>query len=239
MKKQHSIRMKAATNLVLGVLVFSVGALCISPIHENVAAEVQGNEIYRFAENGKGVSLMFNVYMGTEYVYRILEILSENEAKATFFIGGCWADDNVDCLRTIYEQGHEIGNHGYFHKAQETLGLDGNKREIEDCNRFVELAIGISPTLFAPPSGAYNDATLEAVGMLNMKTILWSKDTIDWRDKNAALIYSRATKNVKVGDFILMHPTEKTAEALGDILKYYKKNSLTAVTVSENLQLEG
>ena len=94
-------------------------------------------------------------------------------------------------------------------------------------------------TLFAPPSGAYNKDTILAAGALGMKTILWTKDTIDWRDKNPSLIYTRATKNVQVGDFILMHPMKETADALEDILKYYQKNSLKTVTVSENLQKEG
>ena len=236
----RSLRMNIATNLVLGVLVLSIGSLCLSPITDNVAAEMDGAELYRFAEGEPaGVSLMFNVYWGTEEVYRILDTLEEYDASATFFIGGCWADDNVDCLRDIYAAGHEIGNHGYFHKAHEKLDLVGNQKEIADCNRFIELSIGESPVLFAPPSGAYNSDTLQAAKALGMKTILWSKDTIDWRDKNAAIIYTRATKNVKNGDFILMHPMKQTADALPDILKYYEKNALKAVTVSENLHKEG
>ena len=69
-----------------------------------------------------------------------------------------------------------------------------------------------------------------------MKTILWSRDTIDWRDKDASLIYSRATKNIKGGEFVLMHPMKETADALDDILTYYETCALRAVTVSENLQ---
>ncbi|MBP3434680.1 MAG: polysaccharide deacetylase family protein, partial [Clostridia bacterium] len=159
--------------------------------------------------------------------------------KATFFIGGCWADDNVDCLRAIYEAGHELGNHGYFHKDQDKLDLVNNQKEIAECNKFVELAVGVTPTLFAPPSGAYNANTLEAAKALGMKTILWSRDTIDWRDKNSSLIYTRATKNIKSGEFVLMHPMAATADALEDILKYYKSLSLAAVTVSENLREKG
>ena len=235
-----SIRLKIATNLVLSVLVLSVGALCLAPIEEQETVGAESAEIYRSAgENGVGVSLMFNVYWGTETVYRILDILSAQEAKATFFIGGCWADDNVECLRAIYAAGHEIGNHGYFHKDHDKLNLVNNQKEISDCNRFIELVLGEAPTLFAPPSGAYNDATLEAAKLLNMKTVLWTKDTIDWRDKNAALIYTRATKNIKIGDFVLMHPMEETADALEDILKFYQANGLKAVTVSDNLHKKG
>lgn len=237
---KQSLRLKIASNVILGALVLSVGALCLAPIEKGV--ETQGNEsnLYRFAgENGVGVSLMFNVYWGTDEVYRILETLKTYNAKATFFIGGCWADDNVECLRAIYAGGHEIGNHGYFHKDQAKMNLSQNQKEIAECNRFIELAIGVKPTLFAPPSGAYSDATLTAAAALNMKTILWSKDTIDWRDKDSAIIYTRATKDIKLGDFVLMHPMAETANALGDILKYYESKDLAVVTVTENLQLEG
>lgn len=232
--------MKMATNLVLSVLVFSVGALCLSTPGADLSAEGVKTEVYRSAgEDGAGVSLMFNVYWGTNEVYRILQTLKKYEGKATFFIGGCWGDDNVECLRAIHADGHEIGNHGYFHRDHTKLNLVNNQKEIAECNHFIELAIGVKPILFAPPSGAYANDTLSACNALHMKTILWSKDTIDWRDKDAALIYTRATKNVKNGDFILMHPMQETADALEDILKYYKNNHLKIVTVSQNLQKEG
>ena len=233
-------KLGAVSNFVLGMLVLSVGALCFAPMNSAITTDGDNAELYRSAGNdSNGVSLMFNVYWGTEDVYRILDTLKSHGAKATFFIGGCWADDNVDCLRDIYAAGHEIGNHGYFHKDHDKLSLAQNCKEIEDCNRFIELALGVAPTLFAPPSGAYNNDTLAACKALNMKTILWSRDTIDWRDKNAALIYTRATKNVRGGEFVLMHPMEATADALDDILKYYEKQSLSVITVSENLQIKG
>ena len=228
---------KIAPNVILGVLALSVGILCLSPYGNGISTKGGQSQIYRSAdEEAKGISLMFNVYMNTEDVYKILDILKDFDAKATFFIGGCWADDNVECLRAIFNAGHELGNHGYFHKDHSKLNFAENQKEILTCNRFIELSVGVTPTLFAPPSGAYSNATLSASEMLKMKTILWSKDTIDWRDHDVSKIYSRATKNVKKGDFILMHPTTETAEALDDILSYYNQLGIKAVTVSENLQ---
>ncbi len=238
--KNSSLKLKIASNVVLGVLVLSVGALCISPTSKEVTAVGKEEFLYRRAgDNAIGVSLTFNVYQGTAEVYRILDTLKAYDAKATFFIGGCWADDNVDCLKAIHAQGHEIGNHGYFHKEHSKLDEEQNRKEIDACNQFIQLSLGITPTLFAPPCGAYGDATLSVCEELHMKTVLWSKDTIDWRDKNAAIIYTRATKDISIGDFVLMHPTKATADALGDILKYYEKRSLKTVTVSNNLQHEG
>lgn len=225
------------SNILLGALVLSVGALCVFPADNALETDGENHSVYRSGTpTANAVSLMFNVYWGTEQVYQILDILANHNAKATFFIGGCWADDNVECLKEIKKNGHEIGNHGYFHKDHSKISALQNEREIADCNRLIELAIGQKPTLFAPPSGAYNNATLTACQTLNMKTILWSKDTIDWRDKDAKLIYTRATKNIKAGDFVLMHPMEKTVEALGNILTYYENAGLTLVSVSENLQ---
>lgn len=247
MKKQKADRFSTKAqiahiggDIVVGVLVLSIGALCLAPIQNSIETDGQFTEIYRSApDSSTSVSLMFNVYEGKEQVYQILHVLQAHQAKATFFIGGCWADDNVECLRDISAAGHEIGNHGYFHKNHQTLSLTDNQKEIAACNQFIQLAIGQTPTLFAPPSGAYGDDMLNACQILQMKTILWSKDTIDWRDHDAALIYTRATKNVKGGDFILMHPTDATVAALNDILIYYQTKSLSVVTVSENLQNKG
>lgn len=236
-RKNDGLKIHLISNLTLGLLVFSIGAFCVFSTDDTLKANGQYAEIYRSAQTETdGVSLMFNVYWGTEEVYQILDILEEYDAKATFFIGGCWADDNVQCLRDIYAAGHEIGNHGYFHKDHSKLSLTDNEKEIASCNRFIELAVGETPTLFAPPSGAYCNDTLSACKTLGMKTVLWSRDTIDWRDKDAELIYKRATKDIRGGEFVLMHPMKDTVQALGRILKYYQSQSLSAITVSQNLR---
>lgn len=237
--ERRALPVRAVTNVVLCALLLSVGTLCFAPT-ETTAATDGEQEIYRFGnENKGGVSLMFNVYGGAEEVAEILATLKKYDAKATFFIGGCWADDNVETLRSIAEEGHELGNHGYFHKDHASLSVKDNEKEIDSCNRFVELATGKKPTLFAPPSGAYGRAMLTACKTLQMRTVLWSKDTIDWRDKKPSLIYSRATKNVRAGDLILMHPTPATVSALEDIICYYHSQSLSLITVSENITIEG
>lgn len=233
MKRSRKITL--AVNCVLAAIIISVAAVCFYPPTEKVST-TEENLFYHGDENSNKVSLMFNVYWGTDTVYDILSVLDKYSVKCTFFIGGCWADDNATCLKDIALQGHELANHGYFHKDHDKLSYEKNHEEISLCHRFVASATGINMTLFAPPSGAYNKYTLSAAENLGYKTIMWSKDTIDWRDKDSSLIYSRAIK-AKGGDFVLMHPMEETAAALEDILKYYAKNSLKVVTVSENLDI--
>lgn len=237
MAKIQKLWMNVVSNLAITSLIFSVAFVCFSP-NDSVATAGQ-EKVYRSGCSSSGVSLMFNVYWGTEEVYQILDVLDAYEAKSTFFIGGSWADDNVQCLKDIASRGHEIGNHGYFHKQHDKLTETENREEILRCNQFISLAIGGTPQLFAPPSGAYSDATLSAVSRLQMKTVLWTKDTIDWRDKTASLVYTRATKDVEAGALVLMHPMEHTVKALPDILKEYKRRGLSVITVGENLCLGG
>lgn len=224
-------------NLVLFVVALFIGVVCFYPATVGVSAK---DGAYSCGDREKnGVSLLINVYWGTQQVYSMLDTLDEYDAKATFFIGGCWADDNTECLKEIVSRGHEVGSHGYFHKDCTTLTKDELAEEINLSRRLILLTAGADITLFAPPSGAYNDGTVEVCTSMGLKVILWSKDTVDWRDRDRDLIYSRATEGVRGGEFILMHPMEETAQALPSILGYYKTADLRAVTVTENLTYGG
>ena len=208
------------TNGVLAVVLIVLGCICFFPSAASVSSGSE-SRVFRRGTSEDGVSLMFNVYWGTEEVDAILAVLDEYDAKATFFLAA----------------GHEIGSHGYFHRDHTTLGYEGNVEEISRSVQFLSLVAGEPVTLFAPPSGAYDDDTLSAAEALGLKTILWSKDTVDWRDKDADTCYLRATKDVTAGDFILMHPMRHTLAALPRILQTYKECGLRAVTVGENLNL--
>lgn len=222
------------TNIVIAAVVVAVSFIGFFGGNATAVSKEYSNLYYK-AENGSGVSLMFNVYEHTENVLAILDILDEYEAKSTFFIGGSWADDNVDCVREIYKRGHEIASHGYFHKDHSRMSLDANLEEIRPSVKLLNMICNTEITLFAPPSGAYCEATLNACLSLDLRVIMWSRDTIDWRDKNVDLIYRRATENLTKGELVLMHPTECTVKALPEILKYLGKGGLKAVTVSQNL----
>ncbi len=233
MKRLSSRAIAALTNGFLALVVCIVGAVCFIP-SVSAATNLEGR-VYRKGNCEDGVSLMFNVYWGTEEVYGILDVLDEYSVKSTFFLGGSWADDNVPCVKEIAARGHEIGSHGYFHRDHDKLSLKANTDEIKTSVDFISQAAGVTVTLFAPPSGAYNDDTVTAAESLGLKTVLWSKDTIDWRDKNKADAYRRATQEIEGGDLVLMHPMKHTLEALPEILSYYKEHSLRAITVSENI----
>ncbi len=222
------------TNVILAICVFSVFNMCFQT-DAKIVSSTGYSAIYRGNTEQKNASLMINVYWGTEYIEPMLEVLKEKGIKTTFFVGGYWVAQNEDLLKKIVNEGHEIANHGYYHKDQGELGLDRNTEEISMNHQVVKACTGIDMNLFAPPSGSYNSYTLESAEKLGYKTIMWSKDTIDWRDKNADLILSRATKNMQNGDLILMHPTKCTLEALPSIIDAYTQAGFTLTTVTNTI----
>lgn len=226
-------RIKILTDIALVaivILVFSVGFFTGGSV--TISGSGDNAVLYSGNENGGSVALMFNVYENTEVVKEIVRVLKENDATATFFVGGCWADDNKETLKLIIESGFELGNHGYFHKDHKKLSYAQNLKEIGDCERIVKSLTGYQLKLFAPPSGSFGKNALRASSELGYRTIMWSKDTIDWRDSDKNLIVKRATNNLKSGDLILMHPKEHTLSALGDILTEIKRCGLKTDTVS-------
>lgn len=227
---------KGVVNIFIVVLLAGLSVLAIWGGNMLVNTSTVSGVYYNGDKSSKNVSLMINVYWGTEYLDQMLEILKENDVKTTFFIGGTWAVLNEDMLQKIYQDGHEIANHGYHHKDHDKLDEKGNLDEISTTHTIVKELLNVEMNLFAPPSGAYDKTTVSVASSLGYKTIMWTRDTVDWRDKDAELIYSRAIKNASGGDLILMHPTEKTVEALPRIIDWFKQNGFNLTTVSQTIE---
>ena len=225
-------KMQLITNILILSILLSLTGIAI-PYTTSIQTSLNNNVIYQGNTNNNKVSFMINVYWGTEYIEDILDVFDLYNVKTTFFIGGSWLAKNVEIAHEIYKRGHEIGNHGYNHKEHDKISYQQNYDEIHKTHLLVSANLGIEMNLFAPPSGAFNDTTLEIAQNLNYKTIMWSHDTIDWRDKDTNLIIKRATKNLSNGDLILMHPTQNTLEALSSILAYAENNGFQPTTVSD------
>lgn len=140
-----------------------------------------------------------------------------------------------EMLQKIVSFGHEIGNHGYYHKEHSKLDYEHNVNEIKACGKIVFEYTGVNMSLFAPPGGDFATDTLNAAHDSGYKTIMWSRDTIDWKDKDSEIVYTRATKGTDSGELILMHPTKHTSAALERIVKYYLDREFSIVPVSKNI----
>lgn len=221
-------------NIVICATVVAVLALSVNVRDTNVAA--QGRQPIYSGKSATKVSLMVNVYWGTEYIVPMLDIFDRYGFKTTFFVGGSWVVGSPDTLKKIADAGHEIGNHGYYHKDHKKLDAAYNRKEIGSAHDAVKSVLGIDMNLFAPPSGSFGETALSVAEELGYRSIMWTRDTIDWRDHDSNLIYKRAVKNIKGGDLILMHPTDSTVKALDNILQAVVAAGLKVAPVSEVLE---
>lgn len=229
MKERFICKFVANFCIVLVVLVI---ALASGLSYTAVSVSAKSGAIYK-GSNDNRVSLMVNVYWGNEFIEQMLDIFATNGVKTTFFVGGSWVRDNEQLLKKIVENGHELGNHGFYHKNHDKISEERNRQEISATHELVKSVCGVEMNLFAPPSGAFNNKTLDIAEKLGYTTIMWSKDTIDWRDQDESVIFRRATKNIRGGDLVLMHPTKATCAVLDKIIKEISNHGLTVSTVSE------
>lgn len=229
---------KIFVNVVANVVLVTIILLVSLVVFGGGVTSVFNKNGYEPIYRGNGencVSLMINVYWGNEYIEEMLQILAKHNVKCTFFVGGSWVAKYPELLQAIVDGGHEVGNHGYYHKQHSKLTYQQNCDEIAVCNQVVFSQIGITPTLFMPPSGDFGDQTVEASKDCGMKMIMWSRDTIDWRDKDESVIFERCTKNIRSGELILMHPTLCTKNVLERVITNLKSNGFSLVTVGQNI----
>lgn len=229
------------SNLIICAVLGAVLVTALFAVAESGNAVVTGGAVYEGDRDGGKVALMFNVYEGTEYVELIARLLAERGMNATFFLGGIWAERNGDTVVRLAADGFELGNHGYLHRDHATLSAERNRSEIVITEKLLsatladlpaEAQAAALPKLFAPPSGSMGDALHAVCEQLGYTVVMWTRDTIDWRDHDSALITERALRDLAAGDLILMHPTAATVQALPAILDGIAAAGLTADTVT-------
>lgn len=232
-KKLHIKKLRQISSFIICLLIAFVACVCFSTDKLAVTVSTENGEpIYFGNRSSNKIALMFNCYEGAEIILQISAELKKFDFCATFFFGGCFADDNPDLIKNLYNDGHEIGNHGYYHKSLGKLSYQNNVDEIKNTHDIILSMTGIDTTLFAPPSGDFSKTTLKACRDLGYVMIMWSKDTIDWLERTEECVYNKATKDISGGDFVLMHPFKHTLEALPRILDFYVKNNFCVSTVS-------
>lgn len=179
------------------------------------------------------VSLMINVAWGNEYIPQMLDILKKHHIKTTFFFDGSWLSKNGDLANQIAEQGHELSNHAYSHKNMSRLSKSQAVQEITKTEHLLSSTFRIQNTLFAPPSGDYDMTTVNIAKELHLKTILWTLDTVDWKNPPPQAIIEKMDRKVKAGYLILMHPTKSSSQALDGMIQVIERKGLKVGTVSE------
>lgn len=193
--------------------------------------------IYHGNEKFPRVAFAINVAWGEEYLTEILKTLEKEKVKATFFFVGTWVKVFPELVKEIAAAGHEIANHGSYHGHPQQMRRDELKKLISDNAELLWKVTGKkSVNLFAPPYGEINMEIVGAAGELGYRTVMWSVDTVDWKNPGPDLLLSRVLSKIGPGGIILMHPTVSTAKALPRLIKALRDKGLEPVTVSKVLR---
>ncbi len=196
-------------------------------------ADLPPSPIYKGNPKKPMVTFLINVAWGNEFISPILETLKKHDVHATFFFDGSWVKKNPDLAQTIDAGNHEIGNHAYSHPDLKNYSRKQTIEELQKTNDVIEETINRTPKWFAPPSGSFTEETVKIARELEMYTILWTVDTIDWRNPNTSEMVNRVVSEVHPGAMILMHPTKPTAEGLDQMIQEIKEKGYELGTVSD------
>jgi peptidoglycan-N-acetylglucosamine deacetylase len=194
--------------------------------------------IYKGHPDKPMVSFIINVAWGNEYLSDMLATLKKHNVSATFFLEGNWTKKNPELAKMIVSAGHEVGNHSYSHPDMSKLTAAKAREQMIKTNEIIEAATGEKSVWFAPPSGSYRDETVKIAHDLNMKTVMWTVDTVDWRKPSPDVLINRVISKIDKGSMVLMHPTESTAKSLDRLITLIEKKNLHIGTVSELMDEE-
>lgn len=208
-------------------------------IYQEVVPEINLEDlgpkpIYRGNPEKRMVSIMVNVAWGDEFIPTILDVFEKEQVRATFFFDGSWLSKHRSTAEQIAKLGHELSNHAYSHKNMSRLNRQMANEEIAKTEKLLK-QLGVNNRLFAPPSGDYNMETVRIAHELNLKTVLWLVDTVDWKHPSPDSIIQKISAQVEPGAMILMDPTHSSSKALAGMIKAIKRKGYRLDTVSELL----
>jgi len=216
--------------------VFNPKKLVMKQIPPNVHLEdLPPSPIYKGHPEKPMVAILVNVAWGNEYLSEMLATLKKHNVYGTFFLEGRWVKENPELAKMIVTGGHEIGNHSYSHPDMKTLSSQKIRSELKKTNEVIKATTEKDVQLFAPPSGSFRDEVVKIAHEMNMKTIMWSVDTIDWKKPSPQVLLNRVMSKVHPGAMILMHPTESSSKALDQLILDIKKKGFQFGKVSELL----
>ncbi|MEG5050958.1 MULTISPECIES: polysaccharide deacetylase family protein [unclassified Microcoleus] len=188
----------------------------------------------------KAIALTFDDGPWPKTTTQILDILKENNIKATFFWVGRYLQTYPEIGKQVAEAGHAIGNHTWNHQYLQ-YNEDGAAREIDRTSSLIEELTGIQTSMFRPPGGILNNGLAAYAQKKNYAVVMWSADSFDWRTLTESLI-DNVMRQANSGGIVLMHDgggnRARTVKALPDIIARLRKEGYSFVTVPELLQMQ-
>ena len=182
----------------------------------------------------KCVALTFDDGPGP-FTDRLLEILRDNDARATFFLIGNKVAANPDGARRIAQAGMEIGSHTWEHPNMTTIPPEDIPAQFAKANDAIEAATGQRPGLVRTAGGLINDEVLAEAKKQGLADINWDVIPFDWaNDSNPAATRNMLMTHIKPNSVVLLHDVySSTVDLVYQFIPVLKANGYHMVMVSQ------
>jgi peptidoglycan/xylan/chitin deacetylase (PgdA/CDA1 family) len=199
--------------------------------------------VFRQGDPGKKqIALTFDDGPDATFTPMVLDILKDNNVKATFFVTGVRAEQFPDVLKRMADEGHSLANHGYYHKDFTTLTAKEIETDMQKNSDLVARVTGHQMNLFRPPYGALNTRAIEAIKNAGYKIILWNIDSLDWMNLPKEDVIKNIIPEANNGAIVLQHSAggpgqdlTGSVEALPVIISTLKEKEYSFATIHELL----
>ncbi len=184
------------------------------------------------AAEEKYVALTFDDGPSGKYTQTLLDGLYDRGVKATFLLCGYRMKDYPEITRRIFDEGHEIGYHGYTHDNMKAMSRRDIAGELSQSQEV--LPEECDPKFLRPPGGCCSDAVRQVAEARQLAILSWSVDPRDWATHDTAAIERSVLGKVRDGDIVLLHDmTNSSVKAALDIVDTLLEEDFEIVTVSE------
>ncbi|WP_337865894.1 polysaccharide deacetylase family protein [Ignavibacterium sp.] len=176
------------------------------------------NEFYWNTTNNK-ILLTFDDGPLPETTEIILDTLSKNGIIALFFCVGENVKKYPELTKRIMSEGHIIGNHTYNHKILKTLTKEEKLNQIKSFNELVIKEFNYQVKYFRPPHGMFQLGTNSFLKELNLKNVMWSLLTYDYKN-NFDLVKFAVTNFLKKDSIIVLHDSIKSKDIIRNSIEF-------------------
>jgi peptidoglycan/xylan/chitin deacetylase (PgdA/CDA1 family) len=190
----------------VGIGVAIVGGAGHGAFHRN--SPIFGRPITRVANragDAKSVALTFDDGPNPVATPLVLDALKERGVRATFFILGRHAEQWPALVRRVADEGHAIGNHGYFHRKLHFKSPAYVRRDLALGAAAIERAAGVRPRLFRAPHGFRAPWVTAIAGRMGQRTVGWSLGVWDSDRPGVEVIAERTVNGARPGSILLLH----------------------------------
>ena len=187
----------------------------------------------------KEIAVSFDDGPAANYTTEILQLLKQDNIKATFFCIGNRIAGNENIVKKIKDDGHIIGNHSYSHHFW--FDIFSSEKMLDDLKKMdqeTERVTGIVPKLFRPPYGVTNPNLKKAIIKGNYIPVGWSVRSMDTVIRDEKKLLDKINRSLKPGAVFLFHDTSKTTvNILPEFIREVKKKGYNIIPLDKLLHL--